>query len=73
MKDMTEREARDEAFRRWGPRGVIEYRPRRGDRQQRGRLARYPYTVSDGAAGTRRSVEGQGESWRAAFEDARPR
>jgi hypothetical protein len=71
MKDMTSDEARAEAARRWGTSGIIEFRPRRGAR--RGRLARYTCKVGNGAGGTMRSVEGQGDTWREAFADARPR
>jgi len=42
-------------------------------RGNRGRLARYCYTVSNGLAGSCACVEGQGNSWREAFEDARGR
>ncbi len=73
MKDMTETEAFAEARRRWGASGTIEFRPPRVTRAQRGRLARYACTVGNGADGGIRSVEGQGDTWRQAFEDARPR
>jgi hypothetical protein len=73
MKDMTQEEARAEALRRWGAAGTIEFRPPRRPRGLRGRLARYACKVGNGAAGGMRSVEGQGDTWREAFEDARPR
>ena len=71
MKDMTPDEARAEAARRWGASATIEFPPRRGMR--RGRLARYSCKVGNGAGGTVRSIEGQGDTWLDAFADARPR
>lgn len=73
MKDMTEAEARAEAIRRWGPSGTIEFRPSRSSNGHRGRLARYPCTVANGDRGSFYSIEGQGNTWREAFADARPR
>ena len=73
MKDMTQQEAKAEAFRRWGPAGKIEFHPPRVARAQRGRLARYACTVGNGAAGSRRTVEGQGDTWLEAFADAQSR
>ena len=73
MKDMTQAQARAEAVRRWGARGSIEFRPSRVPRAQRGRLARYACKVGDGALGCGGSIEGQGDTWREAFDDARPR
>lgn len=73
MKDMTQEQAQAEARRRWGEDGKVEFRPPRVGRRQRGRLARYPCTVGNGASGSGRSVEGQGETWVEAFADARPR
>jgi len=72
MKEMTQHEARAEAFRRWGTAGTIEFHPPRQPRAVRGRLARYACTVGNGGEGFR-SVEGQGDTWREAFDDARPR
>ena len=72
MKDMTQAQAQAEAVRRWGARGMVEFRPARADRSARGRLARYSCVVANGAPGYR-SIEGQGETWRDAFADARSR
>jgi hypothetical protein len=73
MKDMTQEQARVEALRRWGTGGTIEFRPPRRPREARGRLARYACKVSNGGVRGSRTVEGQGDTWREAFEDARPR
>jgi len=73
MKDMTQAEALAEAVRRWGAKGTIEFLPPRFPRAQRGRLARYACKVGDGAAGSGGSVQGQGNTWREAFDDAQPR
>ena len=73
MKDMTQTEALAEAIRRWGPSGTIKFRPPFPARKQRGRLARYCCIVGNGIAGSFYSIEGQGNSWREAFDDARPR
>jgi hypothetical protein len=62
MNDMTREEAQAEAIKRWHQ-----------SRGNRGRLARYCYTVSNGLAGSCACVEGQGNSWREAFADARSR
>lgn len=73
MKDMTRKEAMAEAIRRWGPTGTIRFRPApwsKGNRRQ-GRLARYCYTVGNGDLGKLCSIEGQGNTWREAFADAR--
>jgi hypothetical protein len=70
MKDMTERQALAEATRRWGKAAVVEYTAPRSD--HRGRLARYSYRVGNGASGAA-AIEGQGYSWREAFDDARQR
>lgn len=72
-KDMTQAEAKAEAQRRWGSSGTATFRPSRGGRGQRGRLARYPCFVGNGPAGSPHSVEGQGATWREAFDDARQR
>jgi hypothetical protein len=73
MKDMTQRQAQAEAVRRWGASGTIRFRPPLVARSQRGRLARYSCTVSNGVEGSFYSIEGQGHTWREAFADARPR
>ena len=73
MKDMTQEEALAEAVRRWGASGTIRFRPSPPGRTHRGRLARYCCTVGNGIAGSFYSVEGQGNTWREAFADARPR
>jgi hypothetical protein len=71
--DMTREEALAEAVRRWGSAGTVKHRPLHLSRGNRGRLARYCYTVSNGLAGSCACVEGQGNSWREAFADARLR
>lgn len=73
MKDMTQTEALAEAIRRWGPTGTIKFRPPDPGRAQRGRLARYSCIVGNGIVGSLYSIEGQGNTWREAFEDARSR
>jgi len=73
MKDMTQTEALAEAIRRWGPSGTIKFRPPLPARQHRGRLARYCRTVGDRLAGYVSSTDGQGNAWREAVDDARPR
>jgi len=73
MKDMTEKQARAEALKRWGPMGTVTFRPPRSSNNSRGRLARYCYIVGNGDLRTLYSVEGQGNTWREAFEDARAR
>jgi hypothetical protein len=72
MKDMTQEQARTEALRRWGTTGTIEFRPSRRPRGLRGRLARYACKVGNGISGGLQ-VEGQGDTWIEAFEDAHPR
>jgi hypothetical protein len=73
VKDMTYAEALAEAIARWGPTGAVRLRASAPNgRSQRGRLARYPCTVGDGGLGKGRSIEGQGNTWREAFLDARP-
>jgi hypothetical protein len=72
MKDMTQKQARAEAVRRWGPSATIEFRPQRSA-IRRGRLARYCCTVANGDRSASYTVEGQGDTWRAAFADACPR
>jgi hypothetical protein len=67
MKDMTERQAWAEAVKRWGAAATIQYSPPRSPR--RGRLARYNCKVGNGAAGGS-VIEGQGYTWREAFDDA---
>jgi len=71
MKDMTQRQALAEAVRRWGAAATIRYSPPRS--QSRGRLARYTCMVGNGGGGGGIAIEGQGYTWREAFEDARPR
>ena len=73
VKDMTEQQALAEAVRRWGATGTIKFRPSRVAGGHRGRLARYCCTVGNGVSGSFYSIEGQGNSWREAFDDARPR
>jgi len=73
VKDMTEQQALAEAVRRWGATGTIKFRPSRATGGPRGRLARYCCTVGNGLSGSFYSIEGQGNSWREAFDDARPR
>ena len=70
---MTRSEALAEAIRRWGPGGRIRFVPGRTNGVQRGRLARYSCVVGNGLAGSLDSIEGQGNTWREAFDDARPR
>jgi hypothetical protein len=64
MRDFTTKEAQAEAVRRWGPRSTVRELPIPISRGS-GRLARYRFTVGDGA-----SREGQGNTWREAFDDA---
>jgi hypothetical protein len=73
MKDMTLKQARAEAVRRWGPSGTIKFMPSRWVKRPRGRLARYCCIVGNGGGGSPYSVEGQGNTWRDAFADARMR
>ena len=73
MKDMTQAQAQAEAIRLWGPGGRIRFLPSRVNRIQRGRLGRYSCIVGNGVAGSLYSIEGQGNTWREAFADARPR
>ncbi len=73
MKDLTLGQAKAEAVRRWGASAAIDFRPARVGRISRGRLARYTHIVGNGLSGRYRSVEGQGHTWREAFDDARPR
>jgi hypothetical protein len=67
MKDMTEQQAWAEATKRWGTAATVEYSAPRSER--RGRLARYTCRVSNGAGGGY-AIEGQGYTWREAFDDA---
>ena len=71
MKDMTQKQAEAEAMRRWGAGGTVSFRPANAGKA-RGRLARYSCVVSSGL-GFSPSTEGQGDTWQAAFADARPR
>ena len=70
---MTRSEAQAEAIRRWGPGGTIRFLAGHASKVERGRLARYSCIVGNGLAGTLDSVEGQGNTWREAFDDARQR
>jgi hypothetical protein len=70
---MTWQQAQDEAIRRWGATGTIRFRPLSSGRTRRGRLARYCCTVSSCQVRSLYSVEGQGDTWREAFADARAR
>lgn len=74
VKDMTEEQALAEAIRRWGARGAIRLRTHSSasGRVRRGRLARYRCVVGNGGLGKDCSIEGQGDTWREAFLDARP-
>jgi hypothetical protein len=69
MKDMTQKQALAEAVRRWGPSAMIQFRPSRSSNGP-GRLARYSCTVGSGQGRTFHCVEGQGNTWREAFDDA---
>lgn len=71
--DMTQAQAQAEAIRRWGPGGMVKFRPRRPARSAPGRLARYCCIVGNGVERSFYSIEGQGDTWREAFADARPR
>ena len=73
MKDMTPEEARAEAVRRWGAGAVIEFHRPRLAMDRRGRLARYPCVVGNGVGSGLDAIQGQGHTWREAFEDARRR
>ena len=73
--DLTDREAAEEAVRRWGPSGRARLRagaPHKAIARP-GRLARYRYQVGNGKLGPACTILGQGNSWREAFGDARPR
>ena len=67
MKDMTLKQARAEAVKRFGPTGAIRERTpaANGGQVGRGRLARYRCIVGNA------TIEGQGHTWREAFEDAK--
>jgi len=69
---LTQEQARAEAIKRWGEGGTIAFRPG-AKGKPRGRLARYRCVVSSGKRGFFPSTEGQGDTWQAAFADARPR
>jgi hypothetical protein len=72
MRDMTQEQALAEARRRWGATGhVRELGSKLGDRS--GRLARYRFTVGNHAPGPLCTVQGQGDTWRKAFDDAAER
>lgn len=72
MRDMTNEQALAEARRRWGHTGTIRELPAGPSARPgaRGRLARYRYTVGNASLGPRCTVQGQGDTWRAAFDDA---
>ena len=67
---MSEKEARAEAIRRWGDEGAIRL-SRPTSSGSAGRLARYRCTVGNGNLGPDCSIQGQGNTWREAFEDTR--
>jgi|tagenome__1003787_1003787.scaffolds.fasta_scaffold20099173_1 hypothetical protein len=69
LKDMTQEQAQAEAIRRWGSSATAIYRPSRRADGGHGRLARYCCTVGNGRVGMY-PVEGQGNTWREAFDDA---
>ena len=75
MGDMTEEQALAEARRRWGNTGAVRERAAAVTNRDgmRGRLARYRYVVGNFDLGKRCSVQGQGDTWREAFADARAR
>jgi len=76
MADMTEEQALAEARRRWGDTGAVRVRPPAVTTRSggvRGRLARYRFVVGNYDLGKRCSVQGQGDTWREAFADARAR
>ncbi len=72
---MTEKQALAEARRRWGSSGTIRELTARAEAPSagRGRLARYRFIVGNAGLGTRCTIQGQGDTWRAAFDDARSR
>jgi hypothetical protein len=74
VKDMTDKQAQAEAIKRWGAAGAIRARPPSTGKTpgRGGALARYRCVVGNGHLGPSCSVQGQGDTWRAAFEDARP-
>ena len=76
MRDLTEQQALAEARRRWGDTGAVRERPAPVTARSggvRGRLARYRFVVGNLDLGKHCSVQGQGDSWREAFADARER
>ena len=74
VSDLTAQQALMEARRRWGDGGAVRLLPLgRHQGQGRGRLARYRYLVGNGRLGLSCTVQGQGDSWSQAFEDAKPR
>jgi len=72
MRDMTEKQALEEARRRWGDEAAVRLRPPpvHGHDNRRGRLAPYRYSVGNFGLGKRCTVKGMGDTWREAFEDA---
>jgi len=73
MRDMTQKQARAEAIRRWGETATVTFRPHDPNKGRRGRLARYRCVVSSGHGRCAQLEEGQADTWLAAFADARPR
>ncbi|MEW5741429.1 MAG: hypothetical protein AB1938_21085 [Myxococcota bacterium] len=69
MRDMTDEQALAEARRRWGDTGHVRVLSPR-QRERTGRLARYRFMVGNHAPGPLCTVQGQGNSWREAFDDA---
>lgn len=71
---MTQEQALAEARRRWSSTGSVRELPERAmGRVERGRLARYRFIVGNNPPGPRCTVQGQGDSWQAAFADAETR
>ncbi len=72
MRDLTEAQAWAEARRRWGLAGAVRARPPAVTTREgaRGRLARYRFVVGNANLGKGCTVQGQGDTWRAAFDDA---
>lgn len=72
MRDMTDKQALEEARRRWGADAAVHARPPavhdRGG--VRGHLARYRYEVGNCGLGKRCTIRGMGNTWREAFADA---
>jgi hypothetical protein len=74
MRDMTNEQALAEARRRWGSSGKVRQLGSPSERPgTRGRLARYRFTVGNNDLGPSCTIKGQGDSWRAAFDDSAAR